>query len=221
MSLKRILFPNKGEPKSPLKAAIFAAHKLAKECGINSISLITTVKKFSGVAGEVLGPDVVRSLEKGTSIQLIPGVSLSHQSVKTIARAQKPQIAVALYIDNEGMIEIEDLAIPNLIYVPFTEKEGADWAHKWDADVNGVEAVSTPLNLSAEVTGALKRLTDYVNLSTGLGHPSDRNLAHETVAALRAKGETWDSSEIEKWSLKNGWRPSHAAELANLFSSYS
>jgi hypothetical protein len=55
-----------------------------------------------------------------------------------------------------------------------------------------------------------------VNLSTGLSHPSDKAAAVQAFRLLRDASERFDASEVQAWAVRNGWRPRHARELAEL-----
>lgn len=66
------------------------------------------------------------------------------------------------------------------------------------------------------VLGALRVLTNGVNLSTGLSHPSDWDHAVEMFRALRKLGRAIDGDLIERWALGNGWSYRHAADLGQL-----
>ena len=55
-----------------------------------------------------------------------------------------------------------------------------------------------------------------VNLSTGLGHPRDKDHADETLRILRAKGHADPTPHIKSWAIQQGWKPEHAAMLEAL-----
>lgn len=66
------------------------------------------------------------------------------------------------------------------------------------------------------VEEALKSLTDMVNLSTGILHPSDESAAKEYFKALYKEGEPLIGSEVTRWAIENGWQSKHANELGKL-----
>lgn len=60
---------------------------------------------------------------------------------------------------------------------------------------------------------AMRDLTSFANLGTGLAHPSDRAHAIETFRLLESGNHGWDPAEIERWALANGWDIESAREL--------
>ena len=216
MSIKRTVVPGNAPDPAQFKSAIMEAIQVAKASGVNSFDIITSTKDFKGIAEDVLGRNAVQSLKNRGTVKLPSGVAISHHSTQTIMRARRPEIAIALYLDKESILKVDDLAIQNLIYVPYTAEEGDEWANKWNANILGAANVANKPSLSTEVTAALTSLTAYVNPSTGLQHPSDLRLAKEKLAGLYAKSEKWSSNEIEKWAVQNQWKPSQPAELAKL-----
>ena len=74
---------------------------------------------------------------------------------------------------------------------------------------------SAPPNsgLSTHVENALQRLTDTINLGTGLNHPSDKKHAERTFDKLRADGHAFDPVEVRRWAQRHNWSSGAAAEL--------
>jgi hypothetical protein len=66
------------------------------------------------------------------------------------------------------------------------------------------------------VRAAMKSLTNRVNLSTGILHPSDHDAAVSMFRLLRQGGYQFDPVEIKTWAMANGWRAEHADELAQI-----
>lgn len=117
-------------------------------------------------------------------------------------------------------MKLDDLHFDCLIFVPWHEAEGVEWAQKWDAETHGGETAGADVNLPTLVLETLKSLTTCVNLSTGLGHPSDKEHAKRKFSRLHVAGVTWVPDEVEKWAVRNGWRVADAHELATLSARY-
>jgi hypothetical protein len=60
---------------------------------------------------------------------------------------------------------------------------------------------------------ALEHLTAAVNLSSGLGHPSDKARAIDTFRALRKAGHSWNPDVVRAWALAHNWRNAGADDL--------
>jgi hypothetical protein len=70
--------------------------------------------------------------------------------------------------------------------------------------------------LNAVVREALQSLTVKVNLSTGLGHPRDKDAAVWMFRILRDNREPFDSAAVRAWAANNGWSVRGADDLAKV-----
>jgi hypothetical protein len=199
--MKRIHIPNMGPNTSSIPTAISIGVRECKQAGTSELVLITPVKDNldSIVVGEFLGRDVSKRLMKGDKIKVGDhGVSLTHHSVASVQKTRTPSVGLAFYISKEAIQKLDDLRFDTLIFVPWLDKDGVDWAQKWDAETHGGSSVDSSISLPPEVAESLKSLTACVNLSTGLGHPSDKEHAKRKFSDLRSAGIKWDPNEIEK-----------------------
>jgi len=222
--MKRIHLPNMGPVTGNIPKAIGAAVKECQSIGAQEVALITPLKNNLDtlVIGEFLGEAVAKRLMKGESIPIgKEGVSLIHGSVATITKGRPPRVGLAFYVSRGDIQKLDDLRFDVLIYVPWLDKDGQVWAAKWGAETLGAQTRDQDIDLPAEVIEALQRLTRCVNLSTGLGHPSDKTNAKRQFTNLRAAGLHWRPSELEKWAVRNGWRAADAEELATLSARYT
>lgn len=222
--MKRIHIPNMGPDQSNIPKAIAVGLREAIAWNSKNLTLITPTKDNldSIVVGEFLGRDVSRRLMKNESVSVGDhGVSLTHESVSTVQKGRTPQVGLAFYVSKDHIKKLDDLHFDCLIFVPWLDTEGVEWAQKWDAETHGAETAGADINLLPQVSEALKNLTMCVNLSTGLGHPSDKEHAKRKFSELRAAGVTWQLDEVEKWAVRNGWRAVDAHELAALSGRYT
>ncbi|MFT4176044.1 MAG: hypothetical protein QM627_05255 [Luteolibacter sp.] len=222
--MKRIHIPNMGPDQANIPKAIAVGIRECKSSTTDVLALITPVKDNfdSIVVGEFLGNDVSKRLMKGGHVPIQgQGISLSHHSVSTVQKGRTPKVGIAFYVSSSDIKKLDDLQFDCLIFVPWLDKDGEQWARIWDAETHGGTTVGAAVNLHTEVEKALSDLTACVNLSTGLGHPSDKEHAKRKFSQLRSAGITWDPSEIEKWAVRNRWKVSDAQELATLSSKYT
>ena len=222
--MKRIHIPNQGPDKTRLPTALAVGVHECKQAGAAELALITSVKDNldSIVIGEFLGKEASKKLMKGNHMPIGEhGVSLSHYSVATVQNARTPSVGLAFYLSKRDIQKLDDLNFEILIYVPWLDKDGSIWAEKWDAITHGASDSNNTINLPPEVQKSLVALTACVNLSTGLGHPSDKDHAKRKFAALRSAGITWNACELEKWAVRNGWKAKDAAELSKLSAKYT
>ena len=213
-----------GPDTSNIPTAIAIGVRECKQAGTTELVLITPVKDNlnSIVVGEFLGRDVSKRLMKGDKIKVGDhGVSLTHHSVASVQKTRTPSVGLAFYVSKEAIQKLDDLRFDTLIFVPWLDKDGVDWAQKWDAETHGGSSVDSSISLPPEVDESLKSLTACVNLSTGLGHPSDKEHAKRRFSDLRSAGIKWDPIELEKWAVRNGWKAADAEDLSKLSSRYT
>ncbi|MGA1825513.1 MAG: hypothetical protein ACMUIP_12715 [bacterium] len=112
-------------------------------------------------------------------------------------------------------------SVQAIMLLPWTEDEGKAWLSTWNVTTLGnstwqVQQTSLPADIEAD----LLRLTQGINLSTGLSHPSDKESAKHILNGLKKKGHRLDADDIRKWALRNNWKPRHAEDLAKLAHRY-
>lgn len=222
--MKRIHIPNMGPDASTIPTAIAVGVRECKEADSAELTLITPVKNNldSIVIGEFLGCDVAKRLMKGDRVAIGDhGVSLTHHSVSTVQKTRTPSVGLAFYVSKDDIKKLDDLRFDTLIFVPWLDQDGVDWAQKWDAETHGGLTADASVSLPQEFEDSMKSLTTCVNLSTGLGHPSDKEHAKRRFSELRSAGVTWDPSELEKWAVRNGWKAADAEELSKLSARYT
>lgn len=113
----------------------------------------------------------------------------------------------------------EEMRPPAICALPWAEDDLAEWKRAWnprdprtgEAVGQGQATVSSPL-----VERALLSLTQSVNMSTGITHPSDEQHAKRLLKALTLCGEPLDEMEIRTWAMSRGWEPRHAGDLGSL-----
>lgn len=141
-SMKRIHIPNRGPDQLKVPIAIAIGIKECKNLGTDGLALITPLKDNldSIVVGAFLGSDVSRRLMKGAKIPIGDhGVSISHYSVSTVLRSPSPRVGLAFYVSSKNIKKLDDLSFDCLIFVPWLDKDGKNWASKWGAETYGEE----------------------------------------------------------------------------------
>ena len=221
--MNRILLPNRGPDIDKVPVAIALGIRECKRVGADTLTIVTPAKNNldSIVVGDFLGDAVAKKLMKGNRVMVgNEGVALEHESVAAAVKKHSLRVAVAFYVSAEDMIKLDALHLQALIYVPWLETEGVAWASKWNAETHGAQTIGGAIDLPQEVIKALEGLTAFVNRSTGLSHPSDKKHAKDVFSKLAVSSLKWAPEEIEKWAVRNGWRPDDASDLASLSSKY-
>jgi len=125
---------------------------------------------------------------------------------------------LGVWVDDEQLESIERRHPSALCVVPWLRADIRRWREAYGptdmrsgTPAHTQSAVSNPV-----VEQALKSLTARVNLSTGLGHPSDKAAAVGAFRVLLAAGERYDPDEVAAWAASNGWGMAGARELSEI-----
>lgn len=125
---------------------------------------------------------------------------------------------LAVWADDQQLDKLEKLGASALCAIPWNRADIDDWKLNFNP-INlrtGNSAGADETVTNKVVVEALKSLTARVNLSSGLGHPSDKAAAVQLFKALRAGGEPFDANHVRAWAARNGWRADHARQLGEL-----
>lgn len=126
---------------------------------------------------------------------------------------------LAVYPSSRLLDSVDSLAgVTAVLVIPWTALEVHPWIRAWNARALGASAPPPDPEFSNPVVKvALESLTGRVNVSTGLGHPSDKAAAIELFKILRRGGEGFDPAEIRGWLISClGWLPDTADEVADV-----
>jgi hypothetical protein len=120
---------------------------------------------------------------------------------------------------DEVVDKVEAMRPAAICAMPWAESDLSVWRGSFAlVDPRTNRVVTTPQELSPLITRALSDLTAFVNLGTGITHPSDKAMAVDYLKALRHGGEMLDGDQIRAWAAAHNWAPRHAQELGQLAS---
>jgi hypothetical protein len=189
-------------------------------CKAKNIASVTLVVPQKGgfdrtIVAEFLGPNAVKALVKGQAILITQGVQMKLESAQTFRGTSSEGLLIGAHISDKDMNKLDDsIGAEAIVYLPWNDTEGKEWQATWAAHIIGTTTAPAPAGrLSSPVEEALRSLTQAINLSTGLNHPSDKKHATRTIARLRQEGHSFDPIEIRRWAQRNGWTSSAAADL--------
>jgi hypothetical protein len=189
-------------------------------CKAKNIATVTLVVPQKGgfdrtIVAEFLGANAVKALVKGQPVLIAQGVQMRLESAQTFRGNSSDGLLIGAHISNKDMNKLDDsLGAQAIVYLPWNDKEGKEWQATWGAQIIGATTTPAPVSsLPGPVEEALRRLTQAINLSTGLNHPSDKKHAERTIAQLRQEGHSFDPVEMRRWAQRNGWSSSAAADL--------
>jgi hypothetical protein len=216
----RVLVPLDSQDEQTFGLALAYAEQIAKAAGVADIILLTHTKgQLNGTSlSRLLGPVASKALIKGETASLPWGGKLHAETMKTL-RYQAQNAAVIAYYANEALLEFVDglRGVAGAVAVPWVPSEADGWAARWNAHVHGQEKQAPAVLIDDPVVvRALETLTTIINLSTGLGHPRDKEKASEILRILRVKGHGNPSGTIKSWAIRHNWSPNAASDLEAL-----
>jgi hypothetical protein len=167
--------------------------------------------------GRAIGTDAADGLHKDREVRL-DGVVIEALTARKLPSSFEEGPILAVWVDDEQLDKLDGLRAPGLCAIPWAHGDIDGWRAAWDPidvrtgqNVGLEEAIENPV-----VVRAMESLTTSVNLSTGLGHPSDKESAIGMFRILTAEGEPFEPDQIRAWAVRHGWQPRHARDLAVL-----
>jgi hypothetical protein len=167
--------------------------------------------------GRAIGTDAADGLRQDRELRL-DGVAIKALTAKKLPFSFEEGSILAVWVDDEQLDRLDGLRAPELCAIPRAHGDIDGWRAAWDPidvrigqNIGLDEAIENPV-----VVRAMKSLTTSVNLSTGLGHPSDKEAAIGMFRVLTAEGELFEPDQIRAWAVRHGWQPRHARDLAVL-----
>lgn len=206
--------------KDQVRIAFQGILELCQTKGISQVTLVVPQKGGwdRTIVAEFLGPTMAKALLKGKAVAVTKGVGMTLESAQTFRGNGSHGLIVGAHISNKDMTKIDDTwNAQAIIYLPWSEGEGEEWQATWKPETIGPATIPTPTStLTAPVEEALSRLTQHINLGTGLGHPSDKQHAIRVMGNLIAEGHSFDPADVHHWAQRHGWSSKSAADLETI-----
>lgn len=191
--------------------------RFAAEQGHGQVTVfVSTLTQVDSLA-ELVGIDPAR-LRKDRVFRV------GHVAVKVVTERHLLQERLSgpvlgLWVD-DGQLEkrLDGSDAPALCVVPWNPADIDQWKANWNpVNLRTGEPAGAGASVgNPVVVAALESLTNTVNLSTGLSHPSDKQAAVQAFKLLRDAGEGFVPAEVQSWAVTHGWKPKHARELREL-----
>lgn len=147
--------------------------KLIKEKGIAKVTLVVPKKGGweNSVVAEFLGPAVAKALLKGQPVTVVEGVTMVLESPQTFRSVSGQGLLVGAHISIKDMARLDDAwGAQAILFLPWNDTEAKEWRATWQPQTIGQKAQDVPpSSISKPVEEALARLTQIINLGTGLG----------------------------------------------------
>lgn len=224
MSASRFLVENNGSNLELIKLAFAQAFHNCKSNGLSNITLVFPTKGSftSSDIADFLGDKDAKALAKGSAVNLGDGIHLTLEIPKNVKSFGKYDVLLAIYLTAKDMDVIDGVNNANsIVYLPWNEEEGMRWLSTWKPQVIGSQSWSASTgSLPQLIQDVVLKLGRCINMSTGLTHPSDKEMAKKLFSELRKKGVSSSPELVRQFAVQKGWKPSRAQELATFSAKY-
>ena len=175
-----------------------------------------TMRILDGVVADCLGNAFVKVLKRDKRISVShdgAGLTLDllTERIDSTSRYQGP--ALVMYPNARLLEKMDDHhEVTDVLVVPWIMADIEEWIQIWHAqELRTEDEQPSEAEFSDPVVeAALKSLTMGVNLSTGIAHPSDRDLAVWVFLRLNQARIRYNLVEIKGWLVRQGWMSKHA-----------
>ncbi|MCB2156070.1 hypothetical protein KQI84_14425 [bacterium] len=223
---RMILVRSHGPNTQSVGTALKIAVGYARDNNLEHILLLVPTKGNAAttIVGSTLGEDFIKGLLKQDCV--VEGIRFSTESVKTFSKFTRADVAIGFHVAKDGIDKVVDSEqLRAFVFVPWLSDEGEAFEKTWqpsvfESDGAPAEGVS-PLLLTPALEQELESLTRIVNLSTGIGHPSDKRTAQDKFKALKKQGVEIDPEAVRAWAVTHGWQSDDADDLAKLAARYA
>jgi hypothetical protein len=186
----------------------------ALDHGSTSAGLFVNSMQQIEPLGQVIGESSAKRLGRTKSLTT-SGVKIDLLTERTAPMSFTRGPVVGVWVNDRELQALDDLMAPAICAVPWSSIE--QWKATWGPlDIDSGTAAPLLEIANPVVEAAMKSLTLMVNLSTGLGHPSDKASAIGFFKQLKAAREPFDVNEVRAWARRNGWRSRDAEALSAL-----
>lgn len=166
-------------------------------------------------------PDVDRiKKEKSFTLKSSSGQAVTVHVITERAQPLSPFVGpiFVCWATPKTLSVAESLTPPAICVLPWVRKELENWIATWDppelltgSRIGKQRVISNPV-----VAEALRFLHSAANVSTGLDHPSDEEMAWSIFQLLRDQGEDFEPDEIQSWASRNSWTERGISDLIKI-----
>jgi len=191
--------------------------RFADEKGYEIAAVFVSGVRQIDSLGRVVGDDAASKLRRDRRIE-VDGITIDLLIERKLPVAFEDGPILAVWVDDQQLDKIDGLRSPGICAIPWSSTGIDGWKANWNpVDVRTGEPDGSDETLTNPVVEkAMEALTVSVNLSTGLGHPSDKESAIGMLKLLKNAGESYNPDQLRAWAVRHGWQPRHARSLAEL-----
>ena len=202
------------------QAMKFACELAEKDTNIKRVILLALTKKNVGWLERAFGDKIVKDLFQGLKFKGCKPL-YRIETVKTYKEQYTAQdVVITMAIDDKDILPLNDMqSVIAIIAIPWQKSGLKQYLETWNPiDIrSNTRHTSEVRNPSAIVQMALKQLTNSINLSNGINHPSDNERAKTTILALHKYEPELDADLVKAYLTRElKWENDVADDLAKL-----
>ena len=111
--------------------------------------------------------------------------------------------------------------VNSIVFLPWSEIKGKRWLSTWEPERVGPSTWEVQkVQLLSSIGDEILRLGHCINMSTGLSHTSEKDMAKRIFTSLKKQEFRATEEEIRQFAVNNGWEPVRAKELASFAKKY-
>lgn len=220
MNKQRFYVDTEGNDDEAYREAIQFACQLAEgDPSIGKIVLLIATKRNTGWFERLFGESALKQLFGGTKFKNCRPV-IKLESLQTFrAGADASEIIITCGLDDKDVFKIDDcFSAKIIIAIPWLRSLLEKWLQTWNpTDIRSEQSSPSYSEPSCIVKKAMESLTNSINMSTGIHHPSDENRAKTFIRALHKYEPSLDSNIVGAFLVRHlGWSTRHAQEVEKL-----
>lgn len=222
MAQNRFYIDTQGNDYEAYKEAIAVACELAKKYPeIKRGILLIGQKGHDGWFQHLYGDAAVKKLYDGAKFKGCD-LTFKFETVRTYSNqyGSPEDVLISCGLSSKDLFKFDNYyGVHSLIAIPWLKQSTQEWIDTWKPlNLRGkAEAGDEQVDVSCVVQQAMGDLTNSINMSTGITHPADNDLAKTYILALHHHGELNDSIALRRYLVKNkGWDARSAKEVSDL-----
>lgn len=204
MSKLRYYIDTHGNDDNAYAEAIKKACEIAKsDLEISKVTILVHNKNTVGWFERLYTNEVVKKLYLGVHFKDCSPL-YKIETIRTYRDSYKPsEVLITCGLDLDEILKFEDyLSVKVIIAIPWVNDSIKKWVQTWSPiELRGKLEIVAIQEPSCIIKKALKDLTESINMSTGIKHSSDNDLAKTYILALH-KHELLDPDVIQAYLLK-------------------
>lgn len=221
MSKQRFFIATSGNDDEAYREAMQYACKLAdNDPEIKRVVLLVHTKQNTGWFERIFGREIEKQLFKGTTFKNCRPV-FKFETKKTYNDSYTPsEIVITCGLDSEDVLPIDDFySVKAIIAIPWLVDGLDKWVQTWNpTEIRGnQQAVAAYPEPTCIVKKAMQDLTDSINMTTGISHPSDEEQAKTYILALHKYETNLNADIVGAYLVRElNWDTDHAKDIEKL-----